>query len=125
MNLLGVYLGLAVLLVALLALNVSRLRIAEKIANGDGGNKKIIKAVRAHMNALEHILPYTLLLAFLYTQPVSSAIFAVLGFGFLLVRLLHSYSMLSSMFKLRQITAALTYLFEFTGCVFVLVFSVA
>ncbi len=124
MNLFGIYHGLSVLLIVVLALNISRLSIAEKVANGDGGNKKIIKAVRAHMNSLEHILPFTLLLYFLYAQSISVLMITALSFGFLAIRILHSYSMLSSKFKLRQITAALTYFFEFIGCVLVVVKSV-
>ncbi len=125
MNVFGLYLGFSVLLIVILAMNISRLRIAEKVANGDGGNKRIVKAVRAHMNSLEHILPFTLLLYFLHTQSISSLFFAILSFGFLGIRVLHSYSMLASKFKIRQITAALTYLFEFIGCVLVVVMSVA
>lgn len=125
MNLFGIYLGTSILLIVILAMNISRLRMTEKVANGDGGNKKIIKAVRAHMNSLEHILPFTLLLYFLYEQSLSSLVFSVLGFGFLTVRFFHSYSMLGSKFRLRQITAGLTYLFEITGCVLVLIKSLA
>lgn len=125
MNLLGLFLGLSVLLILLLAMNISRLRMAEKVPNGDGNNKKLVKAIRAHMNSVEHILPFSLLLYFLYSTSVSSFIFSVLAFGFLAVRLAHAYSMLASKFRLRQITAMLTYAFEFAGCVFVLIKSVA
>lgn len=124
MNLFGIYLGLSVLLIVFLAMNISRLRMTEKVANGDGGNKRIIKAVRAHMNSLEHILPFTLLLYFLYTHSISSVVFSVLAFGFLAVRFVHSYSMLGSKFRLRQVTAMLTYSFELIACIFVLIKSV-
>tara|TARA_R110001592_G_scaffold103298_2_gene291154 strand:- start:20617 stop:20916 length:300 start_codon:yes stop_codon:yes gene_type:complete len=95
-----------------------------KVANGDGDNKVIVKAIRAHMNSLEHILPFSLLLYALQSQSISEILFAVLAFGFLGIRLFHSYSMLSSKFKLRQITAASTYFFELSACVLVLLNSV-
>jgi len=116
----NLYIGLSVLLVVMLAMNISRLRIKHKVANGDGNNKVITKAVRAHMNALEHILPFTLLLHVLQNQAIAETVFFVLAFGFLGIRLLHSYSMLNSKFKLRQITAAATYVFELSACALVL-----
>jgi len=121
LNLFNLYVGLSVLLIVMLAMNISRLRIKHKVANGDGNNKVVVKAIRAHMNALEHILPFTLLLFVLQGQATSEALFSILAFGFLGNRLLHSYSMLSSKFKLRQITAASTYIFELIGCVLVLI----
>lgn len=114
------FIGLGVLLIVLLAMNISRLRIKYQIANGHGDNKEITKAIRAHMNSLEHLLPFTLLLYALQSQATSEMVFAILAFGFLGIRLLHSYSMLNSKFRLRQITAASTYLFELCGCILVL-----
>jgi hypothetical protein len=102
-------------------MNISRLRMKYKVANGDGNNKEINKAIRAHMNSLEHILPFSLLLYVLQTQMTSTVIFAILAFSFLCIRLLHSYSMLSSKFKLRQITAASTYFLELCACILVLI----
>jgi uncharacterized membrane protein YecN with MAPEG domain len=125
MNLFGVYLGLSILLIVILAMNISRLRMTEKVANGDGNNKKLIKAIRAHMNSLEHILPFSLLLFYLYSVAISPIVFSILAFGFLSVRLAHAYSMLASKFQLRQITAILTYAAETIGCIFVLVNSVS
>lgn len=124
MSVFGLYLGFAMLLVTLLAMNVSRLRMREKIANGDGGSRPLRKATRAHMNALEHILPFTLLLLFLDMHPISAWLFSALAFGFLVVRFLHGYSMLTSRFRLRQITAGLTYLFEVSACLLVVVRAV-
>ena len=118
---LNLFIGLSVLLIVILAMNISRLRMKYKVANGDGNNKEITKAIRAHMNSLEHILPFSLLLYVLQSQSISQIIFAILAFGFLSIRLLHTYSMLSSKFKLRQITAASTYFIELCGCVLVLI----
>lgn len=119
------YIGLSVLLTVMLAMNISRLRVTHKVANGDGSNKVLVKAIRAHMNSLEHILPFTLLLYVLQGQAISETLFFMLAFGFLGVRLLHSYSMLNSKFTLRQFTAASTYALELSACALVLVNSVA
>ena len=120
----NLFIGLSVLLIVVLAINISRLRVKYNVANGDGNNKEIIKAIRAHMNSLEHVLPFSLLLYVLKSQSTAEIIFAILAFGFLIIRLLHSYSMLSSKFKLRQITAAATYFFELCGCIVVLINTV-
>lgn len=110
------YSGLAVLLLTLLALNVSRLRISHKVANGDGGNISLKKAIRAHGNAVEHILPFGLAILGLSFMEIKSAILAVLVFGFLGIRLLHAYSLLSATFNLRRVAALTTYLFELLAC---------
>lgn len=114
------FVGLSVLLIVMLAMNISRLRIRYKVANGNGGNKEITMAIRAHMNSIEHILPFSLLLYVLQSQLIPDIIFAILAYGFLSIRLLHSYSMLNSKFKLRQIAAASTYFIELCGCILVL-----
>jgi uncharacterized protein len=116
----NLFVGLSVLLIVLLAMNISRLRIKHRVANGPGDNKELTKAIRAHMNALEHILPFSLLLYVLQSQLHSDITFAILAFGFLCVRLLHAYSMLSSKFKIRQITAASSYFIELCCCILVL-----
>lgn len=125
MNHFNLFVGLSVLLIVLLAMDVSRLRMREKVANGDGGNKQVAKAIRAHMNAVEHVLPFALLLYVLQSQSVSTQFFAGLAFGFLAIRVLHAYSMLGSKFRLRQLSAGATYLLELVGCVMVLGIALA
>ena len=51
-----------VLIITLLALNVSRLRMFERVANGDGGKVSLKKAIRAHANGVEHVMPYGLVM---------------------------------------------------------------
>jgi uncharacterized protein len=55
------YAGLCVLLVVFLAVRVAMWRLRHKIGLGDGGDKELIKRVRAHANATEY-LPLALLL---------------------------------------------------------------
>jgi uncharacterized membrane protein YecN with MAPEG domain len=73
------------------------------------------------MNALEHILPFSIILLALTRVQLSIQYLAIFSIGFILIRLLHSYSMLWSKFKLRQMAAILTYLFEFLGCFVILI----
>lgn len=120
MNLLALYIGLSVLLVVLLAINISRLRVINKVAFGDDGNLEIKKAIRAHMNTLENTLPYALILFVLYNQAVSQLTFAYMAFLFFFVRVLYAYSVLFSVYKLRQASAGISYIFIVTGCIMVI-----
>ena len=63
MAIVAAYAALLVLLVTVLALNVSRSRIESRVS-GDGGSMPLQAAIRAHMNALEQILPLLPLLWF-------------------------------------------------------------
>jgi len=55
------YAGLCVLLVVFLAVRVAMWRLRHKIGLGDGGDKELLKRVRAHGNAVEY-LPLCLIL---------------------------------------------------------------
>ncbi len=116
MNYFHLYGALAVLLITALALNVSFTRIKEKIGNGDGNNKKLRKAIRAHINTLEHVIPFALLLLVLSQLHLSAPNMAFYALGFLAVRFTHSYGILFSQFKMRQVAAGLCYLFEVAAC---------
>lgn len=119
MHVFQLYAAGGVLLITLLAVNVSRLRMRERIGNGDGGNRSLKAAIRAHMNALEHTLPVGLLVLALVQLQFNAAALAVFAGGFIAVRVGHAFSMLSQRFRLRQWTAGLSYLFELSGCVLV------
>lgn len=116
MTIFNIYVLCSVLLLAILAVNVSRVRIQEKIAHGDGGNKKLRNAIRSHGNALEFILPFALLVLALDMGNTDKGLVAFLAFNFIFIRVAHAWSMISFLFKLRQITAAATYLFMVIGC---------
>ena len=55
------YAGLCALLVLVLAIRVAHWRFKHKIGLGDGGDKELLKRVRAHGNAVEY-LPLCLIL---------------------------------------------------------------
>lgn len=83
MRITAIYAALAALLVLVLAARVVIARNARKIGIGDGGDRDLVKRIRAHANALEN-LPLALLLLLLLelnqTQPV-----VLHGFGIVLI----------------------------------------
>lgn len=117
---LGVFTFANTLLVTLLALNVSRLRIKEKVANGDGGFVSLKKAIRAHGNGVEHLVVAGVQVLALDVCGAPPWGLASLVIAFTASRLLHALSMLASRFRLRQLTALGTYLSELGGAVAVL-----
>lgn len=120
MNYFDLYVVLGVLLITALAMNVSRVRMKEKIGNGDGNNVSLKKAIRAHVNTLEHVLPFALVVFVLSQIGLQKLYLAIFALGFVIIRVLHSYGMLASKFKIRQMSAGLTYLFEVIGCLTIL-----
>ena len=115
------YVAFGVLLITFLAANVSRVRMQEKIAHGDGDSKRLKTAIRAHMNSLEQMLPYGFVVLVLASQGSSTGLMAVMVFGFLVTRLCFAYGFMNRKFKVRQITAGLSYLFQLAGCLLILV----
>ena len=58
----ALYAGLIGLLLIMLAIRISRMRTSLKVGIGDGGDKGLARAIRAHANAVEWALPALLLL---------------------------------------------------------------
>ena len=83
------FVAIGFLLTTLLALNVSRVRIKQKITHGDKGNKLLRNAMIAHSNALEQIVPFSIILFVLVKQNTSEMMIQVLSLGFIVVRILH------------------------------------
>lgn len=111
------FVAFGVLLITALAMNVSRVRIKIQVGNGDGDNPLLKKAIRAHMNTIEHLVPYSLVLFSLVHVGINTIYLAIFTVGFLTVRLVHTYGMLWSNFKVRKISAGLSYLFELSACI--------
>jgi len=105
--------ALLLLLVTLLAANVSVMRMRLKIPRGDGGDERMTRAIRAHGNALEHVLPFVLLLYF-YEQSPGGCAAAIRWFGglFLAARLGHAVGMLRGPFNLLRLSASTTIALE-------------
>jgi uncharacterized membrane protein YecN with MAPEG domain len=85
--------GLIGVLAAVLTLNVGRMRTKKKIFLGDGGDREMIAAIRAHGNLVE-FAPLCLLIIWLLNGPYGHRTIAVMGIILLLARLLHAGGML-------------------------------
>jgi hypothetical protein len=117
----GVFVLLNATLILLLAINVSRLRIQKKQSLGDGGDKALSKAIRAHANAIEFVPIYALTILSLSFLNVSEAWLLTLVLGFTAGRILHAYGMLTRVFQARQGGALLSYLFQALAIILLLV----
>jgi uncharacterized membrane protein YecN with MAPEG domain len=104
--------AILLLLVTLLAAHVSALRIVRGISLGDGGDRRMFRAIRAHANALEHTLPFLLLLFFYELRVGPEAPIRELGGLFVAARLAHAVGMLWGPFNLRRLGATLTVALE-------------
>ncbi len=84
------YAGIVTVLVILLQINVIRQRVSGKVSLGDGGNKALERASRAHGNAIENV-PLTLILMGIIESAGAPGM-AVQVFGICLVaaRVLHA-----------------------------------
>ncbi len=105
------------LLVLALAINVSRLRIKHKVSLGDGGNKCLMAAIRAHCNALEQLPIFAIVMIALTFLEASTILLSILVIGFSLARIFHAYGMLYRAFVARRIGAGFTYVFQFIAAV--------
>jgi uncharacterized membrane protein YecN with MAPEG domain len=86
---------LGILLVAL-AIRVTRTRVKEKVDLGDGHNDAMLRAMRAHGNAVEYV-PVTLLLMLVYELDGGShTLLHVAGITLIASRLLHAWGLSQS-----------------------------
>ena len=96
----------------LFSINVSRLRLKQKVAwgdSGDSGDKALMKAIRVHANGTEQVPIYALIMLSLVFTGASNNILSALVIIFTLSRIIHAYGMLGKKPILRQAGAAVTY----------------
>jgi len=86
----ALYAGLCALLLLVLAAQISRYRMKFKIRFGDGGNSQLLRAVRAHGNAVEWILPMLLLLLIAELNHASHILLHTCGIVFMAARVAHA-----------------------------------
>src|SRR3546814_6264507 len=83
----------AALLNLLLAIRVSRLRVAYKILHGDGGNVALARRMRAHANYIEYT-PFILILAGLVELARGSEAWLwIVALVYIVGRALHAFGM--------------------------------
>lgn len=107
--------ALNIILLTLLAVNVSRVRMQERIPNGDGDNVAMKRAIRAHGNGVEHVGIFGLLILALCFTRSAPALLGTLVIGFTLARVAHAWGMLGGPFDARRLGAAATFLLELLG----------
>jgi uncharacterized membrane protein YecN with MAPEG domain len=90
------YAGLLGILLLVLSYNVSRQRLGNKVAIGDGGVPALQRAIRAQANLTEYAPLALILLAGIEAQGFSGRIVHFLGILLLAGRLLHGFGLTRS-----------------------------
>jgi uncharacterized membrane protein YecN with MAPEG domain len=99
--------GILGLLAVVLGLNVGRMRGRKRVSLGDGGDKELAAAIRAHGNLIEWV-PLGLLLIWLTHGPYGDRSVAVLAVVLTVGRLFHAGGMLGLVPSGRTIGAIAT-----------------
>ncbi len=86
----AIYAALLGLLMVVLAVRVARYRQTRLIGIGDGGDRDLVKRIRAHANAVENVPMALLLLLILELTQTQAAWLHVFGLMLLIGRLLHA-----------------------------------
>jgi uncharacterized membrane protein YecN with MAPEG domain len=87
------YAGLLGLLLIVLAFNISRYRVGQKISFGDGSHPGLKRAIRAHANLTENAPMALILLLAIEVQGFSAATIHALGAALVLGRVLHAFGL--------------------------------
>lgn len=112
----ALYTALLLLVLLALAVNVVRLRMREGISLGDGEDRNLRKAIRAHANGAEYIPAVLIALALLELAGARAGVLWLYGGVFVLGRVLHAIGMLRprSVNPLRQAGVTLSWLVMLT-----------
>src|SRR4249920_2830566 len=87
------YAGLCALLVLILAVRVASWRFKHKIGLGDGGDKELLKRVRAHGNAVEYLPLSLILLGGLELNGYPNGLIHGFGAALFVSRVLHAWGL--------------------------------
>jgi uncharacterized membrane protein YecN with MAPEG domain len=85
------YAGLCALLVLFLAVRVAHWRFTHKIGLGDGGDRELLKRVRAHGNAVEYLPLCLILLGGMELNGYQAPLIHGFGIALVLSRLAHAW----------------------------------
>ena len=89
----GFYLAILALLYLVLGLQVSRLRRGNRVLFGDGDNRELRSAIRAHANFAEYVPIIVLMVALLETSGLPALRVHLLMGTLLVARLIHPLGM--------------------------------
>ncbi|MEQ1515561.1 MAG: MAPEG family protein [Usitatibacteraceae bacterium] len=92
----ALYAAMLAMLLVILMLAVVKLRRSLRVGLGDGGNRDLQQAIRAHGNATECVPIFLLLLAVFELNHGSVLLLHVFGVAFLTLRVLHAWGLYSS-----------------------------
>jgi uncharacterized protein len=92
----SIYASFLALFIVILMFPVIRLRGSLRVGLGDGGQRSLQQAIRAHGNAVEVIPIFLILLAVYELNRASPVALHTFGAIFLVVRLLHVWGLYSS-----------------------------
>ncbi|MFT3809442.1 MAG: MAPEG family protein [Micropepsaceae bacterium] len=96
MQVFALYAALNGLIVLLLALNVTRVRMSTKVMIGDGGDQRLLRAFRAHANAVEYVPLILVLLGALAGMKASMLMIHIVGGLLTFGRILHAIGLTRS-----------------------------
>lgn len=123
MSILPLYAALFALLFVVLSVRTLRLRRSLRIAIGDSGDERMIRAMRVHSNFAEYV-PFSLLLIFLVEMQGADAILVhALCLALLAGRLSHAYgvSRMRENFRFRVFGMSMTFTTLLVSAVYLLV----
>ena len=106
------------------SLSISLLRIKYRVSFGDGGNTRLRKVIRIHMNGVEQVPIFGMLILALALMGISEVYIGALVMVFSAARVSHGYGMLRKQRMFRQIGATLTYLSQLIAVVMVTILLV-
>jgi uncharacterized membrane protein YecN with MAPEG domain len=89
----GLYAGLLVLLVVVLAIRVTLLRTKLRVGSGHGNDPDLARAIRVHGNAIEWILPMLVVLLVAELDGANRIFLHVCGVSFIAARIAHAVGM--------------------------------
>ena len=105
-----IYAAIFALMMVGLSFYVIKMRYKHRVALGDGGNKDMLRAIRAHGNFIEYVPMALILLALLELNGESAAMLHGFGGTLVVARISHAPGLNArNTTKLRQIGMVLTY----------------
>jgi uncharacterized membrane protein YecN with MAPEG domain len=105
------YASLLAALYIFLSLRVIRMRRRDRIALGDGNNRRLQRAVRVHANFAEYVPLALILAAFVELQQSSPLIIHLMCLALIMGRVVHAYGVSQEKedYRLRVVGMALTF----------------
>jgi len=89
----GLYAGINLLILLVLAVNCSRGRLKYGISVGDDGNAEFLKVLRAHGNAVEYIPAMLVALSLIAAMGAPALVIHAIGGPFTFARIAHGHGM--------------------------------